>query len=146
MKMKCFSSVYYTSIFVVLLSCGEDDVDCSAVLPPPNWFEIGFFDTQGNALIGSVYQQEEFRLYNDNTELLLRPVPFGDPERLQVIFSNIQSNIEYYIELTATDTDTLHFNYETINGPCFSFSNLTEVIFNGRTIEFEDDSRIDLIK
>ncbi|WP_145758325.1 hypothetical protein [Sediminicola sp. YIK13] len=133
---------------VLLLACASDDdsVDCTSALPEPNWFEIGFFNSQGEPLIGTVYQQEEFRLFNSKSEIFISPMPFGDPTRLQVRFPDVDSVTEYYIELTEIDTDTLSFTYETLQGPCFLSYDLTQVNYNGETFLLKNTDRVDFIK
>lgn len=133
---------------VLLLSCDNNDneVDCTSALPEPNWFEIGFFNTQGEPLIGSVYQQETFRLFNAESELSISSIPFGDPTRLLVRFDDIESDKDYYIELTATDNDTLNFSFESFQGECFLHFNMQQVIYNGDNIQLQNSSQIDLTK
>ncbi|NNL81727.1 MAG: hypothetical protein HKO67_14665 [Flavobacteriaceae bacterium] len=134
-------------LFILCCSCADDDdVDCSSALPPPNWFEIGFFDTNGNALIGTTYNQETFRLYNSSEETFISKVPFSSPEYLQVRFDSINPQTEYFLELSATDQDTLVFDFSLSNGPCFSWFVLEGLTYNGDEIPLSDNSRIDLIK
>ncbi|NAY91106.1 hypothetical protein GTQ34_04165 [Muricauda sp. JGD-17] len=135
-------------IFIVLLSCENDDnnVDCTTALPAPDWFEIGFFNSQGDPLIGTVYQQADFRLFNSETEIFISPMLFGDSDRLLVPYREIESNKEYYIELTPSDMDTLNFNFESTQGPCFLNFDLQEVIYNGDTIQVLNTNRVDFIK
>jgi len=129
------------------ISCGnDDDVDCTTALPPPNWFELGFFDTSGQPLIGTVYLQDEFRVFNDNSEIFLSPVPFGNPNRLQVRYEDFDSNLDYYIELTAQDVDTLRFIFESTQGPCFLINDLQQVIYNGESLEIGNSNLVELIK
>ena len=135
-------------LMVLLLACASDDdgVDCTSALPEPNWFEIGFFNSQGEPLIGTVYQQEKFRLFNSDSEIFISPMPFGDPTRLQVRFLDVSPDTEYYIELTDIETDTLIFTYNTLKGPCFFSYDLTQVVYNGETFPLQYTRRIDLIK
>ena len=143
---KGYKFLFFFTLIVSLLSCGNDDVDCTNAFPTPDWFELGFFDSQGQPLIGSVYLQDEFRVFNSNNEIFLSPIPFGDSTRLQVRFNDFTSNLDYYIELTPIDIDTLRFVYETTQGPCFLNYNLQQVVFNGETIPIQNSNRVDLIK
>lgn len=145
MKKGCKILSFFIS-FVFLMSCGSDDVNCTNALPGPNWFELGFFDAQGQPLIGSVYQQQEFRIFNSNSEAFISPMSFGDPTRLLVRFPDFVSNTQYFIELNAVDTDTLNFIFDTMQGPCFLNYNLQQVIYNGETVEVQNSNRVDLIK
>jgi len=133
--------------FITFLSCdNNDDVDCTNAIPAPNWFELGFFDSQGQPLIGNVYQQDVFRIFNSNSETFISPTEW-DPHRLQIYFPDFVSDTQYYIELTTVDIDTLNFIFETTQGPCFLQYNLEQVIYNGETIEVENNSNsVDLIK
>lgn len=145
---KHFQYLFTPLMIMLLLACGSDDdgKDCTSALPEPNWFEIGFFNSQGEPLIGTVYLEEDFRLFNANSELFISPMPFGDPTRLQVRFIDIDSDTEYFIELTDVDTDTLSFTFDTRQGQCFLSYDLTQVIYNGVTFPLQDSSNVDLIK
>ncbi|MGV6831380.1 MAG: hypothetical protein ACWA5P_07460 [bacterium] len=138
----------FFSLFIIT-ACDNDDnntVDCSNFLPEPDWFELGFFNTNGNPLIGTVYTQDSFRFFNANEELFLSPVPFSDLTRLQVNFEDISTDIEYYIELTDIDTDTLSFSFTSEQGPCSIIYDLTQVIYNGEVISLPNPDQVDLIK
>ncbi|NNK71894.1 MAG: hypothetical protein HKO94_01755 [Flavobacteriaceae bacterium] len=145
--LKGFSTLFVILILVSMLSCADDDeVDCTTALPAPDWFELGFFNSQGQALIGSVYLQEEFRVFNSTSETFISPMASGDQTRLQVRFPDFETNVDYFIELTSVDTDTLRFLFETSQGPCFLSYDLQQVIFNGETIMVQNTNRVDLIK
>ncbi|MBT8306852.1 MAG: hypothetical protein KJN85_07935 [Maribacter sp.] len=138
--------LFFFTLPIMISCCVNDDVDCTNALPAPDWFELGFFDSQGQPLIGSVYQQNEFRVFNSNTETLISSMPFGDSTRLQVRFPDFTTNTQYYIELTSVDIDTLNFIFETTRGPCFLRYELMQVIYNGATIEVQNRDRVDLMK
>lgn len=135
-------------VFILtLFSCGSDDnPDCSRVFPPPNWFELGFIDEQGQSLIGTVYQQDEFRIFNANSEAFIAPINGGDLTKLQVRFPDFESNTQYFIEFATEDIDTLNFIFETTQRPCFLTYDLKQVIYNGETFEVQNTNRIDLVK
>lgn len=144
---KDYKILFFFSFIVLLLACeNNDDVDCTNVIPAPNWFELGFFDSQGLPMIGNVYQQDEFRIFNSNSENFISPTAFGDPTRLQVFFPDFVTNTKYYIELTAVDIDTLNFIFETKQDPCFLNYDLKQVIYNGEINEVQNTNRVDLIK
>lgn len=132
----------------LFLSCATDDdsIDCSLSDPGPNWFEIGFFDTDGNPLIGTVYTQESFRVFNLQEEFYVSPFTGGNPNYLIVRYENITNEREYYIELSETDTDTLQFTYAIIQGPCFPNYTLENVWYNGELQPATTDLRIQLFK
>lgn len=147
--MKTGMPLSFSILFILFIaSCGRntDDVDCTNALPEPNWFEIGFVNTEGEPLIGTVYLQDEFRLFNNNSEIMISPVPFGNPNRLQVGYDDIVSDVDYFIELTETDNDTLRFIYSSSMGPCFINYDLQEIIYNGDSYLITSSAQIDLIK
>ena len=135
-------------VLITFLSCGneDDEIDCTLALPEPNWFEIGFYNTQGEPLIGSIYQQETFRLFNNDIELSISPNPFGDPTRLLVRFEDIETDTDFHIELTTSDIDTLNFSFDSFQGDCFLYYNLQQVIYNGDEVQLQNSSHVSLIK
>lgn len=140
-KLVCF-----LCILLIYFSCDDKEVNCTNALPEPNWFDLGFFNVQEQPLIGTVYQQETFRLYNSENEIFLATNPFGDSTRLQVRYNDIVPRNTYFIELSSTDIDTLNFSFEVTQGPCFPNYDLQEVIYNGQSYTIENTSRVDLIK
>lgn len=146
--MKNYKFKLIVFVLVTFLSCGneDDEIDCTLALPEPNWFEIGFYNSQGDPLIGSAYQQESFRLFNNDIELNISPMPFGDPTRLLVRYDDIVTDTDFYIELTATDNDTLNFSFNSFQGDCFLHYNLQQVIYNGEEIQLQNSSHVSLIK
>lgn len=131
----------------LLLSCASnDDIDCSTLDPGPNWFEMGFFDPDGNPLIGTVYTQESFRMFNAQEEFYVSPFTGGDPNYLIVRYDDVTNDKEYYIELSETDTDTLQFTYAVVQGPCFPNYTLENVWYNGELQPATTDLRLRLFK
>lgn len=130
---------------LTLISCDTND-DCAAVDPAPYWIELGFVDSQGENLLGTVYQQEEFRIFNSNSEIYVVPVVSGETTRLELLLPDFTSNTEYFIEFAPNDIDTLKIIFETIQGPCFLGYNLQEIIFNGETIVVQYTNVVDLVK
>ncbi len=137
--------LFICSLALLLPGC-EDDVDCTNALPPPNWFQLGFFTTNGEPLIGTLYKSEGFRLYNADTELSVSPMRFGDTTRLLIRYDDVLPDVEYYIELTQEDTDTLSFSYEIRQDPCFLIYTLQEVTHNGESVSFNSPFTIDILK
>ncbi|MFB0923886.1 MAG: hypothetical protein QMB65_01170 [Vicingaceae bacterium] len=126
---------------LLLISCSketlnnkEPELDCSNVLPPPNSFEINLVNSVGNPLIGSIYTQDSFRLYNNSFEKFIRPPAFGVSTVLQIFYPDIESGIEYFIELDSLDNDTLMFNYSIKNRECFDSFKMDSIKFNGKWI------------
>ncbi|MDC7995651.1 hypothetical protein [Altibacter sp. HG106] len=136
-----------SAVMLLVYACGsDDDVDCTTALPAPNFFLLGFFTTEGTPLLGNVYDQEAFRVFNTDTTFLIPYQPGSYPNRLAVRFPAIQNDTEYFIELSEKDTDTLQFRYETMQGPCFPNYTLQQVTYNGTTIALETSGEVDLIK
>lgn len=137
--------ILFSSLF---LSCTSDDdeLDCSTVDPGPNWIEMGFFDSDGNPLIGTVYNQESFRMFNSQEEFFISPFLGGSPDYLIVRYEDITNDREYYIELSESDTDTLQFTYAVIQGPCFPNYILENVWYNGELQPATSGLRVRLFK
>lgn len=136
-------------IVVFLFSCTkETGVDCTTVLPPPNWFEISIDNSAGDQLIYSVYVRDSFLLYNANSSQFLKPLAFaGDPSYLRVAFPDIESGVEYYLELDTLDTDTLVFNFSEKVTECYSSYSLHEIVYNGYLTPIEEEtSRYHVVK
>jgi len=112
----------------------ETEPDCTSVLPPPNSFEIDIVDTNGNSLIGNIYTQNTFRLYNSSFEKWIQPTPYGASNCLQVFFPDIENEVEYYIELDAMDSDTLQVNFSKTTGECFDRYTVNEMKYNGQNV------------
>ena len=112
-----------------LFSCKKED--CSNVLPPPNWIELGITDSAGNALLWSGYNKDSFRLYNSSREIYLGPLPYGDSSRLQIRFPDLVNELDYYLELSSTDTDTLRFDITNSVEKCFTSYSLDKLYYNG---------------
>ena len=141
------SFVFLLVISILPLNSCEDDPDCSTVLPPPNWFDLGFFSAEGEPLIGTEYLQEEFRVFNQAGEQFIRPMLFGDSTRLQVRFEAFESDTDYYIEVTPEDIDTLNFSYEIRQRPCFRTYELVSFRYNGQNVPLDPASiRVDIVK
>lgn len=132
----CFGSI--------LFGCTKDEnvLDCSTVLPPPNWFEISIDDPSGNQLINNVFIQDSFVFYSILEQSYLKPLEFaGDPSYLMVAFPDVEEGVEYYIELSTTDTDTIVFNYTEKINSCYSDYNLFEILYNGESTLIAGDGR-----
>lgn len=138
--MKTISFSFIT--LLLLISCSKEtkdpELDCSLALPPPNSFEINLVNSVEAPLIGSVYTQDSFRLYNNSFEKFIRPTRFGVPTRLQVFYQDFESGVEYFIELDSLDNDTLKFNYSINNGECFDSFIMDSIKFNGNQISISN--------
>ena len=120
----------------ILFGCTKDDdaLDCTTVLPPPNWFEISINDPGGNQLINNIFVQDSFLFYSASTQTYLKPLEFaGHPSYLMIDFPRISNGTEYYLELSDMDTDTLVFNFTEKITPCYTDYNLAEILYNGES-------------
>lgn len=114
MKNLCF-------LFIFLLLSGScstnDDTPECDIFPAPN-FEITLQDAAGNPLIGTEYLQDSFKLSTNTSVQYLKPIRFGSQENLAIWFPDITSGIEYFLELSETDADTLKVDYLLNDEPC----------------------------
>ena len=126
----------------VLLSCKKDELDCTTVVPPSNWFEISIDISSGTPLINTVHIQDSFRFYSVLTNTYIKPLPFaGEPSYLMIAFPDLRNGMEYYLDLDAVDTDTLVFNYSEQVSDCYSEYTLSEIIYNGESTPISGDSK-----
>ena len=147
-KLPFYFTLHYFVLSLVLLSCSNDDdeLDCSTVDPGPNWFEMGFFNAEGNPLLGTEYTQESYRLFNAQEELFISPWATGSLDYLVVRYEEITNDRIYYIELSETDTDTLKFNFTIRQGPCFPNYILEQVTYNDEAYLIQNNLPLQLIK
>lgn len=132
---------YLLLCLLAILGCASDDrqPDCSLVLPPPNWFAIGFVDQVGNPLIGTLFTQDSFKLEGAGKVLYLRTVPFGNGETLLVPFTDIQNGATYMLELDADNTERLRVDFETREATCGNNYNISALYYNGELFSEEDE-------
>ncbi|RZT00159.1 hypothetical protein [Aquimarina brevivitae] len=133
----------FTALF--LGSCKNDD-DCTASTPPYMGIELGYFDDAGTSLIATSYNQDQFRIFNETSEVFITPGSINGIQRLSLQLINFESDTDYYIELTDNDTDTIQLQYELIQQSCFNTYDLREVFYNGEPVQIEDDIIVDIIK
>lgn len=131
-------------LLIFLTTCNNDDDvdDCALVLPAPPSFLLKFEDTAGNSLIGTTFVQDSFRLYNPNYEQYIKPQPFGAPDELLVIFSDINSDETYFLELDSQDTDTLQIGHSIEAGICFDIDRLELFIYNSEVLYNSEESTV----
>lgn len=131
-------------LIVVLSSC--DWNQCVNEKPLPSFFEINLIDSLENSLVGSVYVKDSFRLYSANSEQYIRPIPYGNPSLLQIYFSKIESASTYYLELDASDTDTLEFVFSSNKGKCGTSYTMYSINYNGTQVQISSQNTYGLFK
>ncbi|GEM_PF-2874283 len=127
----------------LLIGCKKDvDLDCTTVLPPPNWFEFSINSSGGTQLINNVYVRDSFRFYSATSNMYLKPLEFaGDPSYLYVAFPDLKSGEQYYIDLSDTETDSMIFNFTKTEYPCYTGYSFSEIIYNGYSTQIDGESR-----
>lgn len=125
------------TICLFFLSCGDDDVDCSLAIPPPNNVLFQLQDPQGNLLIGTTFLQDSFKLFNPSSTVYLKPVT-SFSGTLSISFPDIESSDTYFLELSSTDTDTLSLDFNTTPSDCFTSYSLNSFIYNNLVIYDEN--------
>ena len=141
--MKYLLAIVY--LFLIFLSCSNEDLYCD--LPPPTnyGFEIGFSNSEGIPLINNEYKQDSFKLWNNDKTLFLKLSNFGiggDSTRLTIRYSEIENNKNYWLELDTNVVDTLNFNFEFIerDGEGCSYYQMLEVTHNGELYPLTNSS------
>lgn len=132
---------YLLVLLTFLISCdNNDDIDCTNAIPPASNFLLKFEDQAGNSLIGTTYVQDSFKLYNPNSTVYLKPYNSGPSDQLVVWMPDINSGETYFLELDATDTDTLIINHSEMSDDCFTYSVLDSFIYNNEVLYDENSS------
>lgn len=137
--------LFLFSVVILLFSFSgcKKTVDCTLVLPEPNYFEITFVDSTGNSVLGTI---DSLRLYNASYDKYIKATRFGDSSYLQIFYVDIDSNVNYFIELNNMDTDTLLFNYSIEVGTCFNVYIMDDLKYNGQNQTVGNNIQFDLIK
>ncbi|MEL6809994.1 MAG: hypothetical protein AAFP76_01520 [Bacteroidota bacterium] len=139
----------FTTFVLFCLGCeGDEDrfADCSTVLCAADQFVLTYQDGDGNPLIGTVFVQDSFKLASIDTILYIKPIPFGEEENLALLYANIESNTKYGLELSETITDTLRFDFTTVNGTCCVTSTMEALRLNGTIVPETETNFYTLIK
>lgn len=140
--MKTFTSIIFT-LFIIIGCEKKTDLDCSNVQPPSNYFEININDSSGNSLI----TQDSIRLYNNSFEKYIRPQRSSISDHLQIFYPDIESGVEYFIELDSIDSDTLKFNYSIDSQECYNIYIMNAIEFNGQNMPISEwETKFDLLK
>ncbi len=139
------------SIICILFLIGSCDkepgLDCSNALPPPNYFHMDIVDSSGNSFIGSLSIQDSIRLYNNSFEKYISPENFDPSYAFKIFYPDIESEIEYFIELDNMDIDTVTFNYSITPQECFDSYVMNTIEFNGQNMTISNsEGKYDLIK
>lgn len=124
----------FVLFFLCLFSCGtSDDVDCSLAtvgLPPLSFIFMNFENNQGEQLLESTYLQDSFKVYNAQVEFYIKRQFEGSDDGLLFDLFSIDQSDTFYLELDQHDIDTLFIGYTQNVGPCFTWRNLDQLIYN----------------
>jgi hypothetical protein len=140
MKKKIAVFLMLLSVFV---SCKNDDVDCSNVIPAPQEFFFTITDNEGNILIGTnaQYPIADIILLDDDLENAIFEAPSND-SIVGLRYYNLQSQQPYTLSLGA-DEDILILNIE--NGEC-GFRRIKGLTFNNTMYQSDETFFFTLIK
>lgn len=130
-------------IFCLLLIGCKKKVDCSLVLPPPNYFEITFVNSSEQSLMENI---DSLRLYNSSFEKYIKPTPFASNDYLQIKYTEIKSGKTYYLDFNESGTDTLVCEFITEQTDCFEKYTMQKIKFNGQVQVVNNNMSFKLIK
>jgi len=131
---------YALVIVLVILSCGNDDDNCSdtAFLPPPQGIYIKLVNSAGDPLIGTIFVKDSFKLSNPAETVYVKPDRFGAQDELFIGYDAVTSGETYFLELDETDTDTLRMEHSLKESRCFDFRSLDTFTYNGQLL-YDDE-------
>ena len=128
-------------MIALFFSCeGDEDrsPNCSAVLCRADQFYLTYLNTQGDTLIGTTYIQDSFKLSSQSNVIYIKPIP-GNVGNLAIFYQQLEKDIDYTLELSTTDTDTLNFKFLSIYANCCIDSSMTELKYNNTPIPAESE-------
>jgi hypothetical protein len=135
-------------IIALVFSCeGDEDrsPDCSAVLCPADQFYLTYRNTVGDTLIGTTYIQDSFKLSSPSNVIYIKPIP-GNEGNLAIFYHQVETDLDYAIELIANEIDTLNFKFLSISSNCCIDSSMSELIYNNAPIPAESEDLYVLTK
>ncbi len=135
-------------IIALVFSCeGDEDrfPNCSAVLCPADQFYLTYRNTLGDTLIGTTYIQDSFKLSSPSNVIYIKPIP-GNEGNLAIFYHQVETDIDYALELNGTETDMLNFKFLSIKSNCCIDSSMSELIYNNAPISAESEDFYVLIK
>lgn len=142
MKTKTLNFTIVLILAIIIQSCNG----CKNVLPPPQYFEMTFADVNNNNLLGSTFNQTSFKLHNSNSTVWLNYDPINQGESLKVQYKDIQTNLDYYLDLSDTDTDTLRVNFTTTEEKCYDSFEINSFTYNGQNLAFDQGVSFKVVK
>lgn len=136
---------FLTALFLLsaVLSCNDDDVDCSNFIPSPQEFYFTISNSNGEILIGdnSIYAPSDIILLNENSENVVFLIPENDT-RVGIRYITLQSDIAYSLNV-GDDKDILILTFES--GECGS-KRLIELKYNNTTYQGDSADFYTLVK
>lgn len=136
-------------IAVLILGCeGEEDrmANCELVSCVTDHFRLTYKNAAGDPLIGTTFVQDSFKLSSSNQVLYLKPQPEANQDKLAIYYGDLESGINYALELSATETDTLNFTFSTVLADCCIDSSMQELRYNNNIVAAESNDFYILIK
>ena len=136
-------------IAALFLACeGEEDrmVNCSNILCVVDQFRITYKNAAGDPLIGTTFVQDSFKLSSSNQILYLKPQPIDNFDNLIIKYGDLESGVDYELELSAVVGDTLNFTFSTMQADCCTDSSMQSLQYNGTTVAAELEDFYILIK
>lgn len=122
----------FVVIFVYACDGKEDrEANCDTVLCATDEFVISLRDTSGMPLIGTEFVQDSFKLSSTNSTIYVKPILFGTEETILIPYAQIESDVRYDLELSATEIDPFRFIFSTEFGSCCTYSTMEELRYNG---------------
>ena len=129
--MKGVSSLLVLSL--IFASCcrpPEDDEMTGPCDPPPqDWFSLEIQDGQGQNLLESTYHPDSLLLSRPGDTI---PTWSVDDARLAIPFTPIDPQVEYFLQLSPLDQDTLHIYWKSYGETCIGYE-LDSLAYNQRT-------------
>lgn len=123
-------------IISLFFSCeGDEDrsPNCAAVLCLADQLYLTYRNTMGDTLIGTTFIQDSFKLSSPTNVLYIKPIP-GNRGNLAIFYQQLETDIDYTLELSPTETDTLNFTFSTILADCCIDSSMQELQYNGNIV------------
>ena len=134
--------VFLVIIIAFFFSCeGDEDrsPNCSAVLCLADQLHFTYRNTVGDTLIGTIFVQDSFKLASATNVLYIKPIPGNVPD-FAIFYQQLETDMDYTLELSPTEIDTLNFTFSTTQADCCIDSSMAELRFNDDVImpETED--------
>lgn len=136
-------------ISVIFLGCeGDEDrgANCANILCALDQVRLTYRNVAGDTLIGTTFVQDSFKLSSTTQVLYLKPQPVDNPDKLAIYYGDLESGVDYELELSTTEKDTLNFTFSTLYADCCINSTMQELRYNNNAVAPELDDFYVLIR